>query len=263
MKHRTIGTCILVFLFVTVGQLATAVEDPIDRITVVTVSDAGSETPCRATFAETPGGNPVIASSSGRAITQLPGWPVAIGGDPNFAPTRGVLFEDLDGDGDLEIITSSTDYRIYALDHTGALMPGFPRVVIEMPQRAPSVGDLDGDGDMEIVQFTRGLTSGGRLYVIDHQGNDLPGFPKAINNNNISGIPALYDLDDDGMLEILVPERDWPLGYLHVFEADGTEWGGNWPLALDHVPPRARPRSGTWMPTARTRSSTCPSPAST
>jgi hypothetical protein len=168
-------------------------------------------------------------------IPQMPGFPITIGGAGNFAPTRSVVFADLNGDRNLEIITGSTDNRVYAWDYTGASMPGFPVETIDMGQTAPSVADLDGDGDLEIVQFTRFLNSG-HIYIIDHLGNVLPGFPLNINNNMFAGSPTLYDLDNDGVMEIIAGERDWPIGYLHVIELDGTRWGGNWPILLDHVP---------------------------
>lgn len=205
------------------------------EVKIARISDAGAAVPGKLTVAPFHGELPAVETPS-RAISEMPGWPKTMGSAGNFAPSRGLVFADLDGDGDLEIITSSTDSKIYAWDYTGALMPGFPKSTIGMAQYAPSVGDLDGDGKMEIVQFTRGVTSGGRLYVIDGQGNDLPGFPKNINNNNLSSCPTLYDLDDDGDLEIIVPERAYPIGYLHIVEKDGTEWGGRWPFALDHVP---------------------------
>ncbi len=202
---------------------------------IITTTDEASTVPGMAVISDYYGPLPPD-KPDGRSISQMPGWPVLMGGDPLFAPTRGLVFADLNGDGYLDIITSSTDGRVYAWDHTGTAIPGFPVTTIELPQYAPSVDDLDGDGDMEIVQFTRGTTVGGRLYIIDHEGNVLPGFPVNVNNNNLASCPTLYDLDDDGIMEIIVGERAWPLGYLHIFEIDGSEWGGNWPVALDHVP---------------------------
>jgi len=202
---------------------------------IMSVSDEASSLPGRVTIADYHGPLPRTAASN-RAVDQMAGWPLTVGRHPNFTPSRGLVFADLNGDGPLEIITSSTDGYIYAWDYTGASMPGFPFSTIELPQNPPSVGDLDGDGDMEIVQFTRGMTSGGRFYIIDHEGNTLPNFPVSVNNNNVGRAPTLYDLDNDGDMEILVAERAYPIGYQHVFEIDGTEWGGNWPVALDHVP---------------------------
>ena len=201
---------------------------------VVTLTDAGDAVPGRSIVRDLPG--PAAGAPEAPAIGQMPGWPVIVGGHGTFAPSRGAIFADLDGDGLPEIVTSSTDSRIYAFDHTGAAMPGFPVMTIGYAQNAPSTADLDGDGDLEIVQFTRGLTSGGRVYVLDHLGSVLPGYPKIFGNNNIAGSPTLHDLDGDGQMELLVPERVYPTGLLHAIELDGTAWGGLWPVSLDHVP---------------------------
>ena len=203
---------------------------------IVRIADEGGPEAGRMVIEDYTGPLPDTPRAS-RAISQMPGWPIAMGKHQSFAPSRGIVFADLDNDGLKEIIASSTDKLIYAWDLAGNPRIGFPKNTIEMPQYAPTVGDLDHDGDLEIVQFTRGLTSGGRLYAIDHLGQDLPGFPVSINNNNLAGSPGLYDLDNDGDLEILVPERAYPLGILHIFEKDGTEWAtGNWPVTMDHVP---------------------------
>ena len=203
---------------------------------IVHVSDEGSPVAGMLTVQEYHG--PVPRGGASTRASQMPGWPVTIGVDPQgmFNPSRGLVFADLNGDGPLEIVTSSTDRKLYAWDHTATPHPGFPVTLNEMAQYPPSVADLEGDGDLEIVQFTRGWTDGGRLYVVDHQGGILPGFPISVGNNNLAGSASLFDLDDDGVMEILVPERAYPLGLLHVFEIDGSEWGGNWPVSLDHVP---------------------------
>jgi len=226
-------TLLFCFLFTLFTQVSGQDQDT----WIISVTDEGDPVPMAAVVSEYNGPLPAGDSDS-RAVEQMPGWPIIINMHPSglFLPTRGLVFEDLDADGRLEIITSSTDGFVYAWDLTGAPMPGFPVATIELPQYAPSVADLDADGDMEIVQFTRGLTSGGRFYIFDHEGNVLPGFPVNLNNNNIADSPTIADLDNDGLMEIIVPERAYPITYLHIFEADGSEWGGNWPLALDHIP---------------------------
>jgi hypothetical protein len=232
MKKRFIPTVVLVCAALLLASAGSAQEE---GAKIITVTDNGESIAGRAVIEDYSG--PLPSSNPGsRAINQMPGWPITVGAHPNFKPSRGLVFADLNNDGYLEIITSSTDNFVYAWDFTGASMPGFPVNVIAMPQNAPSVADLDGDGDMEIVQFTRGLTDGGRIYIIDHLGNVLPNFPLSVNNNNIASCPTLYDLDNDGTMEILAGERNYPEGRLHVFEIDGDEWAGNWPVGLDHVP---------------------------
>ncbi len=215
------------FLFVPIAL-------PDDEIKMISVSDEGALVPGKA---EVSSCSAAVPANQGTRAAQMPGWPISIGKDGNFAPSRGLIFADLNNDGPLDVIVSSTDGKLYAWDHTGTALPGFPVTLNNMAQYAPSAADLDGDGDLEIVQFTRGWTDGGRIYIIDHQGNVLPGFPISLNNNNISGgAPAIFDLDNDGVMEFLAPERDYPLGILHIFEIDGTEWSGGWPVTLDHVP---------------------------
>ncbi|HZW10900.1 MAG TPA: VCBS repeat-containing protein [Phycisphaerales bacterium] len=185
-------------------------------------------------------GLPASGASGGSdergGIAQLPGFPITIGRHPNFVPWRGPALVDLDGDGDLELLQSSTEGRLYAWHHDATPVAGFPVATTGFPQYPPAVADMDGDGDPEIVLHTRGLTSGGRLYVLDHTGAVLPGFPLSFSNENVESSPALFDLDGDGQLEILSTVRDYPIGYLHVVELDGSTWGGNWPVTLSHVP---------------------------
>lgn len=205
-----------------------------------TVTDAADAVPGRTVVERLAPGAVLPDDGTAQAIAQMPGWPKTVGGNATFAPWRGVVFADLDSDGDQEIVMSSTNARLYAWQHDGTTVPGFPVNLTHAAniyaQSAPTVADLDSDGDLEIVQLTRGVTSNGRLWILDHTGQALPGFPKSINGNNISQQPTVVDLDDDGQLEIVLQERDYPVTHVRVFEADGTEWGGNWPVDLDHVP---------------------------
>jgi len=228
MKPTLMSLAFLTLFLAAPGALA-------QEAKVIAITDEASAVPGMAVVSDYHGPLPPDNPRNGD-IPQMPGWPTSMGAAGNFSPSRGLVFADLNQDGFLEIITSSTDDKVYAWDYTGTPVPGFPVTTNEMAQYAPSVDDMDGDGDMEIVQFTRGWTDGGRLYIIDHQGNVLPGFPKSVNNNNLASCPTLYDLDDDGVMEIIVGERAYPIGHLHIFEMDASEWGGNWPVALDHVP---------------------------
>ncbi|HEB60279.1 MAG TPA: VCBS repeat-containing protein, partial [Phycisphaeraceae bacterium] len=218
------------------GLASAAVADS-PRVQIMHVTDAASAVPGRITVSPTDASLP-HSDPAQREIAQMPGFPVIMGldGQGMFSPQRGVILADLNGDGHLEIIASSTDRAVYAWDYRGMPLPGFPVYLNQMAQYPPAVADMDGDGDLEIVQFTRGWTDGGRLYVLDSQGNILPGFPLSFSNNNVESAPALYDLDGDGVMEILAADRDYPIGHLHVVELDGSEWGGNWPVDLDHVP---------------------------
>jgi hypothetical protein len=169
-------------------------------------------------------------------LPQAPGWPQNIWGAYWYAPTKGVAFADLDQDGNLEIIAASTNKRVYVWDYLGNPRPGWPQTVIGMPQFGVAVGDVNGDSLLEIAVNTWNAPSGGRVYVFDRDGNTLPGWPVSLNDHDVFEHPTLSDLDGDGKLEIIVGERDYPMGYLHVLRYDGTEFPGNWPFELDGVP---------------------------
>ncbi len=174
------------------------------------------------------------ASIPGAAPTLMPGWPVPITTHANFHPTRNVALVDLDGDARMEIVRPSTDGNVYVFRHDGTPLPGWPRAVNGWAQVAPAIGDLDGDGYLELVVATRGLTSGGWLYVLARDGTVWPGWPRSLSNNNVEGV-TLADLDGDGLLEILATERVYPLGRVHALRRDGSSLPG-WPVTLDHVP---------------------------
>ncbi len=179
-------------------------------------------------------------------IHQMPGFPIVLEPDlsePDFTDPQqqwslgGAVLADLDGIGDLEIVHSyqtgsraamdiGAQGKLWAWDSSGMTMPGFPVLLSGGAYQAPSVGDLDGDGDQEIVQLTEKKDSADdasatiRLYVLDHLGNVLPGFPKIAGQATLLQGAALYDLDDDDSMEIVVSSESG----IRIFESDGDEW---------------------------------------
>ena len=94
------------------------------------------------------------------------------------------------------------------------------------------------DLGQEIVVLDRDTR---KLYVLDDEGNPLPGWPRTIMNWAWS-TPALGDIDGDGDLEIVVNDIG---GYTYAFHHDGTEVGdgdnnaGTYPIrktAYEYVP---------------------------
>ncbi len=190
-----------------------------------------------------PGANQIEKLNRGEPITgteelpYLPGWPVKTTSYPMFSPTRGIALADFDDDGKLEVIRPTTMNQIYIWKFDGTLYPGWPKTLNNAGQYAAAVADVDLDGDYEIAVNTRGLTSGGKVYLFDENGNLKPGWPyTAPSNGNFSESPCLADINGDDTLEIIVGERDYPIGHLHVLRYDGTEFPGAWPCSLDHVP---------------------------
>jgi len=138
--------------------------------------------------------------------------------DPTYAPFEGPVLEDVDGDGDLEVVMGSGS-KVYVFQYDGTPLSGWPQKTLFTLQTSPAVGDIDADGDKEIVVVDRNTlfpTWQGRLYVWHHNGSMASGFP-VTGEFGIAG-PSLCDLDGDGALEIVVGGRT----HIFVFKHDGT-----------------------------------------
>jgi len=153
---------------------------------------------------------------------------------------------DLDNDGDLDIVIGAMDARVYALDESAQLLPGWPaelRVEFGDPQNpesrgeriisSPALGDVDGDGFLEVAIGSNQKNAGtyGIGYLLSHDGQVEPGWPAALFGaytnalpyvgEGIPGSPALCDMDGDGTLEVAMHTIADP-GLLLNY--DGTTW---------------------------------------
>ena len=126
---------------------------------------------------------------------------------------------DLDGDSSMEVLGGA--YTLFILDgETGGDItsidtPGgriWPGVV---------VADLDGDSDNEIV-IAQG---GGYLYVFDQSLNEV--WHRQPISNELRGL-SVFDLDDDGTLEIIVTGAVGSRVNTWVYEHNGALRSG-WP----------------------------------
>ena len=139
---------------------------------------------------------------------------------------------DLDGDSHPEVIGSA--YSIFTLEGaTGSLKwqvasghdrgsPGASNVGRTWP--GVVVADLDDDGSLEFVT----AHSGGYVSVYNQQGYFKPGWPQQPTPGNELRSLAVYDLEGDGKLEIIVAstrsDNQW-----FVYEPDGHLRPSGWP----------------------------------
>ncbi len=167
--------------------------------------------------------------------TLLPGFPVEA--DQNMASSPAI--GDVDGDGWLDIVVGTGSYvagsgkKVYAWDHLGNLLPGWPQATGGYMPASPALGDLDDDGDLEVVigcghegdAYNPAPCSS--MYAWHGNGAAVSGFPRVVSANDWSGTanglpyaPILADYDGDGSTEILAVVR-WSWG-ISTIEANGT-----------------------------------------
>lgn len=116
----------------------------------------------------------------------VPGFPFAAPREtfsfpvPVSANSSSPLLSDVDGDGVADVVIGMTNGRVYALNGSGQLLPGYP---LRLPPGSdpttpagagddilstPVVADVDGDGLLELgVVFHSGLENRSRLYLYD------------------------------------------------------------------------------------------------
>ena len=123
-------------------------------------------------------------------------WPVTVNGTPAITPS----IADINNNGSPEIITTSTSV-LYALDHLGDVLAGFPNVEpgTKFSYQSPLLADLNNDGNLEIVGARHGDKAG--TYVLTHESEYFGNWPDYDNSWTFAA-PAIADIDADGDHEI-------------------------------------------------------------
>ncbi|HET6348149.1 MAG TPA: C25 family cysteine peptidase [Candidatus Krumholzibacteria bacterium] len=154
--------------------------------------------------------------------TVLPGWPRPV----ENTIRAGLVAGDLDGDGKFEVIAVDELGVIYVWHADGTELidgdsnPATQGVFYRMTgctlnYSTPAVADIDADGTDELIVGSQG----DQVFVFNGDGTVLPGFPFALTGD-ISGSPAVGDVDGDGWLDIVVYELNGPL---HRIDHNGVD----------------------------------------
>lgn len=145
-----------------------------------------------------------------------------------------VTAQDLDGDGDLDVLHNGYNGNFQYFENTGtATAPSFAAPVTNpfglttdsiYITSFPEFADIDGDGDYDIISST--VYNGSILYYENTGTATAPAFAAPVTNVfglTTSGyqyaIPTAADLDDDGDLDIIYTEY---YGAIYYQENTGT-----------------------------------------
>ncbi len=193
----------------------------------------------------------------------LPGW----SGPSGDSLVASLGAGDPDADGYPEVLTQTIDSRVAFVNLSGYPSPGWPRAgspegvlaedpeltdprpPVRFPTASPALAlDVDGDSRNEVVA----LNTSGILAALRGDGSRPDGWPLA-TGSGAGGAPVAADLDRDGLLELVAPDR---YGELFAFslpvaaDALADPWpmlGGDagrtsaLPLARTTAPPPASP----------------------
>jgi hypothetical protein len=164
-------------------------------------------------------------------------------------------FADLDGDGDIDFVTSGSGTLHYFENTGSSSAPAFagriggdnPFDGITNAGDGPALGDLDGDGDLDLV------TDGTDLRYFRNVGNasaaaflELTGAANPFAAATISTSPALGDLDGDGDLDLAGGQSVGKVAYLRntgtsAAPAFALVTGAASPFAAVLMPDQVRP----------------------
>lgn len=109
---------------------------------------------------------------------------------------------DLNNNGSVEIIFTTSAGDLYVVNNTGANISGFPINFDTQFESTPILADMDGNGTIDILFGG----NNGMLHSIDFDGNETRNFPYSVGST-VNTSAAFGDLDGDGDLEIAVPNQ--------------------------------------------------------
>jgi hypothetical protein len=135
---------------------------------------------------------------------------------------------DVDGDGQLEIVTVTSDGYLHVVRSNGMDFAGYPKMTpgIDLIS-SPQLADVNADGEQEIflaycASNVSQWVSGWRL-----DGTVLPGFPKMLLSSSqlaVHGSTQVRDIDHDGVFELVACGTDLSNGSCCLYEVDGSEY---------------------------------------
>ena len=178
-------------------------------------------------------------------------WPVGGGEPTTIEPSSAPALGDIDSDGYLEVVIGSSTMEVWAYNHDGSVVTGWPKSAMDPVFGTPALGDMDGDGDLEVVA---GDTTG-FVWAWNGDGSAVSTWPEEpqFDKGAITSSPALADIDSDGKQEIIATtfRYDQNQGWILALNEDGSYlsgWPINYPYARIYSSPAVGDVDGNGIP---------------
>ena len=146
--------------------------------------------------------------------------------DVSTNATRSISLGDLDGDGDLDLVTG--DYsqvnRVYLGNSNGTFAAGSNIAAPTNQTWSVSLGDLDGDGDLDFLAGNRFQAN--RVYLGNGNGTFASGNNVDTPANSTLSV-SLGDLDGDGDLDLVTGNGNSQVNRVYLGNGNGTFASGN------------------------------------
>ncbi|MCB9790517.1 VCBS repeat-containing protein [Candidatus Nomurabacteria bacterium] len=171
----------------------------------------------------------------------LPHWPIDLRSPASLVTWRipTPVIVDLNNDGIQEIIIVHLSRTFHVFEPDGSYFPGWPITDFQDSRAAldqsPAVADLDNDGFMEIViNDMQGVDYNSRVFIYNHDGTAVAGWPRVYENRSITVSPVITDLNNDGKLDIIETGLITPFKgfFVTAFNIDGKILNEDWPLVI-------------------------------
>lgn len=136
--------------------------------------------------------------------TVYPNWPKITDNWVYTPPAVGLI----NGDNILDIavgdqVLSGTPVdKLYCWDVNGNSLTGFPVGPLNAINSQILIGDIDNDNNMELI-IDDNTGDAGKYLAYNHDGTPVTGWPITFTGGSMFNVPALTDIDRNGILDII------------------------------------------------------------
>jgi hypothetical protein len=186
------------------------------------------------------------AAAQGGSGVFMPGSEVPVGGIPQVITPQRVMLGDVDGDGDLDLLTANvSSFAIYnntvsvRLNDGSGRFSGTTQVIVGTGPQSLALGDVDGDGDLDLLTANNSNRASVTPGTVSICLNDGSGTFAAATNLSVGNNPnavALGDVDGDGDLDFVTSNYSGgSSGLVYVRLNDGSgNFSGSFSVSVNY-----------------------------